>query len=210
MDWQDHQPDPGDTVVDEAIRQSLRQSMGDAEPSNQVWQRLRSQVAAGPSPQRRRVPAATLGSRFAPLIQGLVATSLLLLLGLSLRTSLWEQAYRFGANDDQHNAPADFASNPAPVATSADGMAGLTYHPSEDLEGVRALQRAARQASVTTPARPQQPDSDQTLAALNKRDDLIDARDTRLAPATVAHPEGNPIQSGATTEVMQPVRMQPY
>lgn len=85
--------------LDRVIRSALQDEVRNASPSPDVWARISSQVSAGP-PRRRRPPSPSLLSRvLAPLAQGLAATAILLLLGLSLGPNLWIQSYRFGAGD---------------------------------------------------------------------------------------------------------------
>jgi hypothetical protein len=85
-----------DAEIDEIIRQALREEVSPCEPPPEVWQRISSQIAAGPAPHRRP-PVRSLSQFFAPLMQGLAATAVLLLLGLSLGPNLLWQSYQFGA-----------------------------------------------------------------------------------------------------------------
>ena len=92
-------PDLSNAELDKVIRQALRQGLkelGAGEPPTAVWEELSHQGTAGPSRQRRQPPARQLRLLLAPLMQGLAATAVLLLLGLSLGPSLWVQSYQCG------------------------------------------------------------------------------------------------------------------
>lgn len=212
MDWQDRQPETRDTDIDEAIRLALRQRVSAAEPPDRVWQRLRSQVAPGSPRQRRRVQPRNISRLFAPIVQGLVATSLLLLLGISMRASLWEQAYRFGADDGQQptlTAPPPLAPAVAPLVENARVAQGSL----DDRESLRILlqaERAIDNYSSQAMTRPPQPDSDQTLASLNKSDDLIDARDVAFAARPSPPARTIKARPPVPSEVLQRKRARPF
>jgi hypothetical protein len=213
MDWQEQPPESPDTVVDDAIRGALRQRAGTAEPPDHVWQRLSRQVAAGPAPQRRRrrLEPRTLNTIFAPFVQGLVATSLLLLLGLSLRSGLWEQAYRFGAGDGLPAGPAQpVVAGKLEVETAITTV--FVEDGDDDVESLRTLMRAAKLAHQRADmglatARPGAPEP--TLPALNKLDDLVDARDVALEEGERAAPDAGPALRSEPNKGRPPVQQQP-
>jgi hypothetical protein len=83
-------------LLDEAIRHALKANTPFREPPRRVWKRISRQVAAGPA-AHGRPPMPSLSQLLAPLVQGLAATAILLLLGFSLGPSLWVQSYQFGS-----------------------------------------------------------------------------------------------------------------
>lgn len=93
-------PEITEKELDRVIRSALQSELRNASPPPAVWQRISSQVAAGPSHRRGRPSPGLLSRILAPLAQGLAATAILLLLGLSLGPNLWIQSYRFGADND--------------------------------------------------------------------------------------------------------------
>lgn len=216
MDWQDQQPEIGDTEIDEAFRFALRRRVNAAQPPDRVWQRLRSQMLVNARPPRR-FQVRDLSRLLAPLVQGLVATCLLLLLGMGMRVSLWEQAYRFGATDAER--PTLTAPLTSPVTTSSIAEAAGAGDPLDDRESLRSLLRAEGHAaggSAAEGARPHVFGADQQLTALDKLDNRIDARDV-TAPAVVTHPvagaKAGPAPRGrdaTPVETPSPERIQPF
>ncbi|MEA3337814.1 MAG: hypothetical protein U9R25_18130 [Chloroflexota bacterium] len=85
----------GEEILDDLIRVELQARASGAKPPDRIWESISSQVAAGPSPVRRRPPAFELNRVVAPLVQGLTAAIVLLLLGFSIGPNLWVQTYQF-------------------------------------------------------------------------------------------------------------------
>lgn len=70
--------------LDELIRQTLRHSAPAVQPPSRVWERIQSQVTAGPAPTSHRPPTERLSRLLAPLVQGLAAAVIFILAGISL------------------------------------------------------------------------------------------------------------------------------
>lgn len=217
MDWQDQPPEKHEPDIDEAFRLALRQQMSAAEPPDHVWQRLRSQITADGRQSQRLQQARHLSRLLAPLAQGLLATFLLLLLGVGMRVSLWEQAYRFSAVDARR--PPLAASLTPQETLSLTVETTDAAETADDHESLRTLLRTegSRGGRDATPvAKPHVHDADQRLTALDRLDDRIDTRDVS-APAVVTHPVAGakagsaPHVHGATPpETLSPERVQPF
>ena len=98
MAWLDHEPSTTEDELDRMMRQAMRGRMARAEPPDALWTKIRDQVAAGPSP-RQRPPVRNWSHLLAPLVQGMAAVFVLVLLGFSLTTSFMVQGYQVGSQD---------------------------------------------------------------------------------------------------------------
>jgi hypothetical protein len=78
--------EPGGDPLDELIRQALQRNTPAVQPSPRLWERIQSQVTAGPAPASHRPPAERLSRLMAPFVQGLAAAVLFVLVGVSLGT----------------------------------------------------------------------------------------------------------------------------
>lgn len=165
MDWRNRRPELDDTAVDQAIRQALQREVGAERPPDRIWQRISSQITAGPLRRRRLQRVRPWGSYFAPLIQGATAVAILLLLGLSLRSNLWQGVYLLDGREAAQPARLEPSALPA-VGSPAD--LAQTPDPLEDPEDLRALlrieARTARQEAVLV-ARQRQEASERALLA---------------------------------------------
>lgn len=108
-------------LLDETIRHALRANTPSREPPPRVWKRISRQVAAGPA-AHGRPPGPSLSQLLAPLVQGLAATAILLLLGFSLGPSLWVQSYQFGSRQEMTPA-VEVAALPSSLSTARGGQA---------------------------------------------------------------------------------------
>lgn len=99
MAWLDHEPPTVEDDLDRQIRQAMRDRVAGAEPPDALWARISDQIAAGPSP-RRRPPVHTWSHLLAPLVQGVAAVAVLLLLGFSVTTSFVVQTYQVGSQEE--------------------------------------------------------------------------------------------------------------
>jgi hypothetical protein len=80
-----HQPhEPGSDPLDALIRQALQRNTPSVQPPKRIWERIQGQVTAGPAPTSHRPPAERLSRLFAPFVQGIAATAVLILVGMSL------------------------------------------------------------------------------------------------------------------------------
>ena len=80
-----HQPyESGDDPLDGLIRQALQRTTPSVQPPKRIWERIQGQVTAGPAPTSHRPPAERLSRLFAPFVQGIAATVVLILVGMSL------------------------------------------------------------------------------------------------------------------------------
>jgi hypothetical protein len=96
----------GSDFLDELLRQTLQDGTPAVQPSQRVWERIRSQVTAGPAPTSHRPPTERLSRQLAPLVQGLAAAVIVVLVGVSLGSTRWTTS--------QPATPSD--PPPAPVA----------------------------------------------------------------------------------------------
>lgn len=190
MDWQDLPLDAEDELLDRTIRRALQRSLGAAQPSPDVWLRLRRQIAGGPAPRQR--PPLT-PSPFAPLIQSLAALCLLLVLGVGWRG--WYQAVVPGS------APQPAIAKP----TDPRGLAASAEPPSlswADVEGARhGLAADINRARSSASQRPAE--HVPRLVALDSHDDLISSRDVAaIAQAQPAAPRGaGPSETGVAARL---------
>ena len=76
--------EPGSDPLDALIRQTLQRSTPSVQPPKRIWERIQGQVTAGPAPTSHRPPAERLSRLFAPFVQGIAATVVLILVGMSL------------------------------------------------------------------------------------------------------------------------------
>jgi len=88
---------PNRDELDGLLARSVRDLVGDAKPSSQVWQRIEDTLRAGPSPSRQRASRSVW--RTGSLAQALAVASLLVVLGLSLGPLLQWQAYLYGSGE---------------------------------------------------------------------------------------------------------------
>ena len=80
-----HQPyESGDDPLDGLIRQTLQRTTPSVQPPKRIWERIQGQVTAGPAPRSHRPPVERLSRLFAPFVQGIAATAVLILVGMSL------------------------------------------------------------------------------------------------------------------------------
>ena len=80
-----HQPyESGDDPLDGLIRQTLQRTTPSVQPPKRIWERIQGQVTAGPAPTSHRPPVERLSRLFAPFVQGIAATAVLILVGMSL------------------------------------------------------------------------------------------------------------------------------
>ena len=85
-----YQPrEPGGDALDELICQTLQRNTPSAQPPKRIWERIQSQVTAGPAPTSHRPPTERLGWLLAPFVQGLAAVVLFILVGVSLVSTRW-------------------------------------------------------------------------------------------------------------------------
>jgi hypothetical protein len=70
--------------LDELIRRSLQHSTPSVQPPARVWEQIQGQVTAGPAPTSHCPPTERLSRLLAPLVQGLAAAVIFILVGLSL------------------------------------------------------------------------------------------------------------------------------
>ena len=80
-----HQPhESGSDPLDALIRQALQRNTPSVQPPKRIWERIQGQVSAGPAPTSHRPPVERLSRLFAPFVQGIAATAVLILVGMSL------------------------------------------------------------------------------------------------------------------------------
>ena len=83
-----HRPnEPGSDPLDALLRETLRRGTLPVQPPNRIWERIQSQVTAGPAPTSHRPPAERLSRLLAPFVQGLAAAVIVILVGVSLGTN---------------------------------------------------------------------------------------------------------------------------
>lgn len=112
-----YQPrDPGGDALDELIRQTLQRNTSSAQPPKRIWERIRSQVTAGPAPASHRPPAERLGRLLTPFVQGLAAVALFILVGVSLVSTRWTDPRQVETISPQ---PGPVTSEPSAPPTSA-------------------------------------------------------------------------------------------
>lgn len=80
-----HRPyEPGGDPLDELLRQMLQRGTPPVQPPDRIWDRIQSQVTAGPAPTSHRPPVERLSRLLAPFVQGLAAAAIVILVGVSL------------------------------------------------------------------------------------------------------------------------------
>lgn len=82
--------EPVGDPFDEFFREALHRTTPSPEPPPRVWERIQSQVTAGPAPTSHQPPRERLSRLFAPFVQGLAAAIIFVLVGVSLGTTRWE------------------------------------------------------------------------------------------------------------------------
>ncbi len=167
MDWQELRPEPEDTLndaLDQAIRHALRQEAGRVVPPERVWHRINSQISAGPTRPRRRLAAPSRGSLLAPLVQGLAAMVLVLLVGLNILPYVVVE--HPAAITETTPLPADL-----PTPAGADSLPATSIPSRDPLENIDTLKASLRQqqrqlqASAPAESEAVRPASDQEAAA---------------------------------------------
>lgn len=78
--------EPDSDPLDDLLRQALQRNTPAIQPSRRLWERIQSQVTAGPAPTSHQPPAERLSRLMAPFVQGLAAAVLFVLVGVSLGT----------------------------------------------------------------------------------------------------------------------------
>lgn len=80
-----HQPyEPDNDPLDGLLRDALQRNTPFVQPPKQIWERIQSQVTAGPAPRSHRPPTERLSRLLAPFVQGMAAAVVLILVGMSL------------------------------------------------------------------------------------------------------------------------------
>lgn len=164
MDLQARKPE-ADEAIDEVVRRTLHDWVGSAEPPDRVWRQISRQVTAGTARRHRLPRPGRLTGRLAPLMQGLAATALLLLMGMSLRPDLWQRAYLFGAGDRIQE-----------IETATDVPTPTPQPPAELLAGGAELED---RDSLAVRWRSEQPTAKPAVADLHRQEreaDLIAVR----------------------------------
>jgi hypothetical protein len=83
------------TEIDRLLSQGIQEIIGDAQPSDHIWQRIEHKLGAGPSPTRHR--SNRRAWRLGPFVQALALAGVLVALGLSLDHRLpWSRFYAGG------------------------------------------------------------------------------------------------------------------
>lgn len=181
MDSQASKPE-AEEAIDEIVRRALHDQVGPAEPSDRVWQQISRQVTAGTArrctlPQPRR-----LAGWLAPVAQGLAATALLLLMGMSLRPDLWQRAYLFGAGDRIQEI--EVATDvPTPALPTRFEQVVVDTEP-EDHDSLAARWRSSKQSKpkpAAADARWQEREADLAAAIPPERKTLAEAPE-EIAP----------------------------
>ena len=167
--WQNGRPGNEEDEIDKAIRQSLLARAPKTKPSDDVWERIRQQVTAGPPVRsRRRPPTRRFRFMLPPVMQGLAAIALLALLGFSLTSNLWIQSYQFGLG--MRATPTTVEPMMAAVEAQAQGTvdqpATALVMPTDDIlnEGVLIRTALQRQRDLQVRAQTSDPRLDPSLA----------------------------------------------
>lgn len=154
-----HRPyEPGGDPLDELLRETLRRATPPVQPPNRVWDRIQSQVTAGPAPTSHRPPTERLSRLLAPFVQGLAAAAIVILIGVSLGANQGGDTRQLDAISPQvvpatvHEVAVS-AQPPAVQRQSGPDVEGdsLVYSPGRDEAQRRASQveRPARLRMIT-------------------------------------------------------------